>query len=217
MARSRFTESRWQTRACSRRSRRSVSAVTFCSPNQTTSPTLSPCPTTPTTASSGTWTIPPTAGGMPKPPWVVPTGIAYENYNQSVRNRYSQAPDLAGACFVAGYDFVNNDPPPNDDNSHGTHVAGTIAQRTNNSTGVAGLAYQSCLMPLKVLNSSGSGTYADIAEAIRWAADHGAKVINMSLGGPSGTSYLEDALKYAYDKGVTIVAAAGNDNSGTIR
>jgi len=147
---------------------------------------------------------------------VIDTGIAYENYNQSVRNRYYQAPDLAGACFVAGYDFVNNDTHPNDDNSHGTHVAGTIAQRTNNSTGVAGLAYQSCLMPLKVLNSSGSGTYADIAEAIRWAADHGAKVINMSLGGPSGTSYLEDALKYAYDKGVTIVAAAGNDNSGTI-
>lgn len=147
---------------------------------------------------------------------VIDTGIAYENYTQSFFSRYYQAPDLASTCFVGGYDFVNNDTHPNDDNSHGTHVAGTIAQSTNNSTGVAGLAYQSCLMPIKVLASNGSGTYADIAEGIRWAADHGAQVINLSLGGASGSSYLEDALEYAYNKGVTILAATGNDGKNIV-
>jgi serine protease len=143
---------------------------------------------------------------------VIDTGIAYENYGSS----YQKAPDLANTCFVSGYDFANNDSHPNDDNGHGTHVAGTIAQSTNNNSGASGVAFQSCLMPIKVLNSQGSGSYADIADGIRYAADHGAKVINLSLGGPVPTSYLEDALAYAYGKGVTIIAAAGNDGANTI-
>ncbi|MDW7657917.1 MAG: S8 family peptidase, partial [Bacillota bacterium] len=142
---------------------------------------------------------------------IIDTGIAYENYGNFV-----QAPDLAGTTFVAGFDFVNNDNHPNDDNSHGTHVAGTVAQSTNNSIGVAGIAYNAALMPVKVLDKRGSGSYTNIANGIMWAADHGANVINMSLGGPVPALVLEEALAYAYGKGVTIVAAAGNDGTGTV-
>ena len=147
---------------------------------------------------------------------VIDTGVAYENYYQSFRNRYYLAPDLANTSFVAGYDFVNNDSHPNDDNGHGTHVTGTIAQSTNNNLGVAGIAYLAKIMPIKVLNNNGSGTYADVADGIRWAADHGAKIINLSLGGSSPASYLEDAVAYAYNKGVTIAAASGNDGSSSV-
>ena len=138
---------------------------------------------------------------------VVDTGIAYENYSI-----YYRAPDLANTSFVSGYDFVSNDSHPNDDNGHGTHVAGTVAQSTNNSAGVAGIAYKASLMPVKVLDKNGSGSYADVADGIRWAADNGADVINLSLGGPSPSNALQDAVAYAYNKGVTIVAASGNDN-----
>ncbi|ODS38513.1 MAG: hypothetical protein A7316_00885 [Candidatus Altiarchaeales archaeon WOR_SM1_86-2] len=141
---------------------------------------------------------------------VIDTGVAYENYGR----QYKQAPDLANTCFVAGYDFVNDDSHPNDDNSHGTHVAGTVAQSTNNNNGVAGVAFEACIMPVKVLNKQGSGSYSWIADGIYYAADNGAQVISMSLGGSSSSSTLEEALAYAYDKGVTIVAAAGNDGMG---
>ncbi|MDD2456974.1 MAG: S8 family serine peptidase [Eubacteriales bacterium] len=142
---------------------------------------------------------------------IVDTGIAYEDYGSFV-----QAPDLAATNFISGYDFVNNDDHANDDNSHGTHVAGTIAQSTNNSIGVAGIAYDATLMPVKVLNKKGSGTYTAIANGIRYAADHDADVINLSLGGPYPSTTLESALAYAHSKNVTIVAAAGNDGTGTV-
>ena len=141
---------------------------------------------------------------------IVDTGIAYED-----NGSYCQAPDLANTCFVAGYDFVNGDTHPNDDNRHGTHVAGTVAQSTDNSIGVAGVAFNTCLMPVKVLNSRGSGTYANVANGIRFAADNRAKVINLSLGGTASDITLQDAVAYAYGKGVTIVAACGNDNVST--
>ena len=147
---------------------------------------------------------------------VIDTGIAYENYQQSRRNRFYLAPDLAGTTFIPGYDFVNNDTHPNDDEGHGTHVAGTLAQSTNNGIGTAGLAHGASLMPVKVLDSTGSGSYADVAEGIYFAANNGADVINLSLGGPSSSSALEEALAYAYGKGVTIVAAAGNNGTGTL-
>ena len=137
---------------------------------------------------------------------VIDTGVAYENYK-----RYKQAPDLAKTCFVQGYDFVNNDAHPNDDESHGTHVAGTVAQSTNNNKGVAGVAFGACIIPVKVLDETGSGYYSWIAEGIYYAADNGADVISMSLGGPYPSTTLEQALAYAYTKGVTIVAAAGNE------
>lgn len=136
---------------------------------------------------------------------VIDTGVAYD------------APDLAQTCFVsAGYDFTNLDNDPYDDNGHGTHVAGTIAQSTNNGVGVAGLAHGACIMPLKVLDAAGSGTYTAITDAIYYAANNGAQVISMSLGGPSDSVALKDAVAYAYGEGVTIVAAAGNDNNTNI-
>lgn len=142
---------------------------------------------------------------------VIDTGVAYENYK-----RYKQAPDLAKTCFVPGYDFVNNDAHPNDDESHGTHVAGTVAQSTNNNKGVAGVAFDACIMPVKVLDEDGSGYDSWVADGIYYAADNGANVISMSLGGPSPSTTLEKALAYAYNEGITIIAASGNDGGETI-
>jgi serine protease len=136
---------------------------------------------------------------------IVDTGVAYENFGS-----YSQAPDLGGATFVSPKNFVNGDDHANDDNGHGTHVCGTICQTTNNSTGCAGLAYSCTVMPVKVLDSGGSGAYSWIANGIRWAADNGASVINMSLGGSFGSSTLQSAVDYAWNKGVVLCAAAGN-------
>ena len=124
----------------------------------------------------------------------------------------SRVEDLKNTNFVKGYDFVNDREDASDDNGHGTHVAGTIAQSTNNNFGVAGVAYEASIMPLKVLSGSGGGTISDIAEAIIFAADNGANVINMSLGGGGESKLMQEAIDYAYKKGVVIVAAAGNSN-----
>ncbi|MDP3795252.1 MAG: S8 family peptidase [bacterium] len=143
---------------------------------------------------------------------VVDTGVAYENYEESRRGpKYVLAPDLAGTLFVPGYDFVNNDAHPNDDNGHGTHVAGTIAGSTNNKVGVAGIAFAARLMPVKVLDRTGVGTYANIARGIRFAVDSGATIINLSLGGAADSITLRGAVSYARDRGATLIAAAGND------
>jgi len=113
-------------------------------------------------------------------------------------------------------DYVNDDDDAMDDHGHGTHVAGTIAAETNNDVGVAGVMWQAQILPLKVLNNRGWGSSDDIASAIRYAADQGAEVINMSLGGPLCSQTVADAVNYAYfDGGVVIVAAAGN-NGGSI-
>ncbi|MEN9245441.1 MAG: S8 family serine peptidase [Thermostichales cyanobacterium SRBZ-1_bins_19] len=121
--------------------------------------------------------------------------------------------DLAQTAFTEGYDFVDDDEDATDLHGHGTHVAGTIAQSTNNRLGVAGVAYGATLMPVRVLDANGAGTAVDVAEGIRFAADHGATVINMSLGSPSPAQIIEEAVNYAHSKGVTIVAAAGNESS----
>jgi len=121
--------------------------------------------------------------------------------------------DLSNTKFVPGYDFVNDKEDAKDDNGHGTHVAGTIAQSTNNNYGVVGVAYEAKLMPLKVLDQYGAGTITDIAEAIKFAADHGADIINMSLGGSGESQLLKEAIAYAHHKGVVIVAAAGNEDT----
>jgi serine protease len=118
--------------------------------------------------------------------------------------------DFGATTFVDGYDFVNNNKDAWDDHGHGTHVAGTIAESTNNNEGVAGLAFEATIMPLKVLSAEGYGNSADIADAIRWAADKGANVINMSLGSQFPSDVIHKAVKYAAKKGVVIVCAAGN-------
>jgi serine protease len=124
--------------------------------------------------------------------------------------------DLAQTKFVPGYNFVANNANAADDHGHGTHVAGTIAQSTNNKVGVAGVAPEVAIMPIKVLSAQGSGSIGGIAQGIRWAADHGANVINMSLGGRMAMGTLAKAVKYAHDRGVVVVAAAGNDGSGRV-
>ncbi|MBI4301577.1 MAG: S8 family serine peptidase [Chloroflexi bacterium] len=139
---------------------------------------------------------------------VIDTGVAYETFGGFV-----QAPDLAGTTFVPGWDFVDNDSHPNDDNMHGTHVTGTIAQSTNNGISVAGVAYNAKIMPVKVLDASGYGTYAGIIDGIYWSTNNGARVINMSLAGSAPSSALETAVNYAYGNGVVVVAAAGNSGS----
>ncbi len=136
---------------------------------------------------------------------VIDTGVAYADTRKG-----KQARDFGNTRFTSGYDFCARDEMPNDDNGHGTHVAGTIAESTDNNEGVAGLAFDATIMPLKVLTAEGFGRSADIADAIRWAADHGANVINMSLGGPYPDKLMQSACEYAHSKGVTIVCAAGN-------
>jgi serine protease len=128
----------------------------------------------------------------------------------------SRVSDLAQTEFVPGWNFVDNNANAADDHGHGTHVAGTIAQSTHNGIGVTGVAYKAKIMPIKVLSGQGSGTVSGIAEGIRWAADNGAKVINMSLGGRMSSQVLGKAVKYAHDKGVTVVCAAGNDGKGRV-
>ena len=127
----------------------------------------------------------------------------------------SKVPDLEQTEFVEGYDFVSDNNNAEDDNGHGTHVAGTIAQSTNNNYGVAGIAYRAKIMPLKVLSAQGGGTVADIAEAIKFAVDNGATVINMSLGGGGESQSMGEAIDYAHSKGAVVIAAAGNANQNS--
>ncbi|MFH0775910.1 MAG: S8 family serine peptidase [bacterium] len=115
--------------------------------------------------------------------------------------------------IINGWDYVNDDDTPDDDNSHGTHVAGIASGLTDNGTGTAGLAGNCRLLALKVLGATGTGTYADIAYAIMEAVGRGAKVINLSLGGTDDSQTLENACDYANENGVLIIAAAGNNNS----
>lgn len=124
--------------------------------------------------------------------------------------------DLGGTELVPGWNFVDNTADATDDHGHGTHVAGTIAQTTHNGVGVAGVAFGAKIMPIKVLSASGSGSVAGIAEGIYFAADHGANVINMSLGGPFNSQVLAKAVRYAHDHGVVVVCAAGNDGRGRV-
>ncbi len=121
--------------------------------------------------------------------------------------------DLSNTNFTTGYDFVNDDNDPTDDEGHGSHVCGTIAQSTNNGVGVTGIAYKATIMPVKVLDRRGSGSYDDIADGIYYAVDHGADIINMSLGGSTDLQVLEDAVNYAWEHGVVVVCAAGNENT----
>jgi len=118
-------------------------------------------------------------------------------------------PDLQGR-IVDGYDFVDDDNDPSDVFGHGCGVAGVIAANSNNGIGIAGVAPNVQIMPLRVLDAIGLGNYSSIANAIIYAVDNGADIINLSLAGPSSSVILEQAVAYAVNNGVTVIAAAGN-------
>jgi serine protease len=147
---------------------------------------------------------------------VLDTGVAYAD-----RGRFRRSPDLGGPRFKRGFDFVDNDPYPNDANGHGTHVASTIAENINNGVGVTGLAYGAKIMPVRVLNGAGIGDVAVIARGIRYAAAHGAQIINLSFELAQRVVAYEipdllAALRYARRKGVLVVGSSGNEASGIV-
>jgi serine protease len=142
---------------------------------------------------------------------VLDTGVAYAN-----RGPFRISPDFHSYQFVKGHDFIAHNPYPNDRNGHGTDVAGTIAEATNNRHGLTGLAYGVRIMPVRVLDSEGDGDASVIAKGVRFAVDHGARVINLSLEFPTGITAsdipeLVSALRYANRHGVVVVGAAGNE------
>jgi len=124
-------------------------------------------------------------------------------------------PEFQGK-LVKGYNIVNPNKPPLDDDGHGTHVTGIIAANTNNGQGIAGITWYNKIMPVKVLDQSGAGTLFDVAQGIIWATDHGANIINLSLGNYAESKYLHDAIQYAYSKNVVLIAATGNDNTSQL-
>ena len=143
---------------------------------------------------------------------ILDTGIAFENFGP-----YRKAPDFGDTVFVQGHDFINEDTHANDDNFHGTHVASTVAEATDNREGVTGFAFRCALMPVKVLDQNGDGSFFDVAEGIDFAV-RGAnvKVINLSLGGDGNSNTVRAAVDRAIAAGITVVAAAGNDGRGTV-
>ncbi|HXA55193.1 MAG TPA: S8 family serine peptidase [Solirubrobacteraceae bacterium] len=151
------------------------------------------------------------AGGRGVVVAVLDTGVAYAN-----RGPFRISPDFYRYQFVAGWDFVAHNRFPNDRNGHGTDVAATIAEATNNGKGLTGLAYGVRIMPVRVLDSEGNGDAATIAKGVRFAVNHGARVINLSLEFPGGITAsdipeLISALRYAHRHGVVLVGAAGNE------
>ncbi len=121
-------------------------------------------------------------------------------------------PDLTER-LVQGANFINQTKPPIDDVGHGTHVTGIISAIVNNEEGVAGMSWYNKVMPIKSLDHSGAGSSYSVAQGIIWAVDQGAHVINMSLGNYADSEFLHDAVKYAFDRDVILVAATGNDNT----
>ena len=154
---------------------------------------------------------------------VLDTGAAYEDYTDPrTRQAFRKAPDWGDTRFVPGYDFVNDDAHPNDDEYHGTHVASTIAEATNNAKGVAGLAFGCALMPVKVLDAQGEGTFFGLAEGIDYAVEYSeggtkpVKVINMSLGTEGSSQTVTSAIDRAVAAGIVVVAAAGNSGKNLV-
>lgn len=154
---------------------------------------------------------------------VLDTGVDY-NHEDLKNNIWTNNKEVAGNGIdddgngyiddFQGWSFDSSSNNVLDDNGHGTHVSGTIAGE-NNGTGVTGIAYNSKIMPVKVLDKNGSGSYSNIANGIYYAVDNGANVINLSLGGNSANDSLKSAIEYASSKGVIVVMAAGNNGDST--
>jgi len=143
---------------------------------------------------------------------ILDTGVAY-----GAPRGFKRSPDFYKTHFAPGYDFIENDSTPQDENGHGTHVAGTIGARNNNAVGFTGLAYGAKLMPIRVLDKFGRGHASAIAKGIEFATLNGAQVINMSFNFGCGKQVkpVEEALRRAYAKGVVTVASVGNLGSET--
>jgi serine protease len=145
---------------------------------------------------------------------VLDTGVAY----MTKKPQFRKSPDFVRSQFLPGYDFVDKTDEPLDRDGHGTHVTGTIAERTGNHVGLTGLASRARIIPIRVLDSEGFGTARDIARGIRFAANHGAQVINMSFEFSLGVNSCAKikgicaAVKYAFKRGALVVGAAGNEN-----
>jgi serine protease len=158
------------------------------------------------------------AGGKGVVVAVLDTGVAYRRWKQ-----FYPSPDFGRTRFVAPYDFVADNRYPLDRNGHGTFVAGVIAESTNNGIGLTGLAYGVSIMPVRILDASGEGDEATIARGIRYAVNHGAQIINLSLeflpsqvNSGSEIPQIVSAINYAHRRGVTVVGAAGNDETDQI-
>jgi serine protease len=147
---------------------------------------------------------------------IVDTGVAYRNWNQ-----FRQSPDFGRTRFVDPHDFVANNRFPLDRVGHGTFVAGTVAESTDNHVGLTGIAYGASIMPVRVLNADGFGTASNIARGIRYAVRHGAQVINLSIQFPPNINAAQipqivSALRYARKHRVLVVAAAGNESANQV-
>jgi serine protease len=147
---------------------------------------------------------------------VLDTGIAYRRLG-----RFQRSPDFAGTRFVAPHDFVDDTRFPVDRNGHGTHVAGTIAEATNNALAVSGLAWGATIMPVRVLDARGYGDATTIARGIRYAVRHGAKVVNMSLEFSSSVRASEipgitAALRYATRRDAVVIGSSGNEGEARV-
>jgi serine protease len=156
------------------------------------------------------------AGGKGVTVAILDTGVAYRNWKN-----FRKAPDFTGTKFVHPYDFVANNRFPLDREGHGTFVAGVVAESTNNRLGLTGLAYGASIMPVRVLAADGTGDATTISKGIRYAADHGAQVINLSLEfdisiNPGEIPGILSAIRYAHRKGSLVVAASGNEGIAQI-
>ncbi|HET7048633.1 MAG TPA: S8 family serine peptidase [Solirubrobacteraceae bacterium] len=142
---------------------------------------------------------------------ILDTGVAYRNWNG-----FRKAPDFTNTKFVHPYDFVAHNPFPLDREGHGTFVAGIVGESTNNHVGLAGIAYGASIMPVRVLDADGTGDAATISKGIRYAADHGAQIINLSLEfdmtvNSGDIPDILSAIRYAHRHGALVVAASGNE------
>jgi serine protease len=142
---------------------------------------------------------------------ILDTGVAYRNWNG-----FRKAPDFANTKFVHPFDFVNNNAFPLDREGHGTFVAGIVGESTNNHVGLAGIAYGASIMPVRVLDPDGTGDAATISKGIRYAADQGAQIINLSLEfdmtvNSGDIPDILSAIRYARRHGALVVAASGNE------
>jgi serine protease len=150
---------------------------------------------------------------------VVDTGVAYRNRG----SKFRRSPDFKSGQFAAGRDYADDDKVPLDENGHGTHVASTIAEQTDNRKFVTGLAYRAKLIPVRALDEHGEGKSSDVADGIRWAVRHGADVINLSLefprssvGGCDDVPNVCEAINRAHAKGATVVSVAGNTGVSSV-